>query len=102
MFCFRIENCSRLKDKIISDLAMLTDECDIMEEESDRLCDKLKKLSKKNVSLLQRVKRLACHAESRPPILSEAEECMMREMEGLRDHMKMTMMPRIINVSPVY
>lgn len=68
---------------------MLSDECDIIEEESEKLQGKLKTLSDKNAALLQQVRRLACCATSRPPILSEAEECMMREIEGLDNHMKL-------------
>ena len=80
---------------------MLTDDCDVIEEESDRLRDKLRSVSDKHAVLMQRVKMLACRAESRPPVLSEAEECMMREMEGLRDHMKI-MHSEILGVSSKY
>lgn len=99
-FC-RIENSCWLKEKIISDLATLTDGCDVIEEESDRLQVRLNEMTNRNTRLLQRVKKLACLAESRPPVLSEAEVCMMREMEGLRDNMK-RMYSAILNVSQVF
>ena len=89
---------NRLKEQIISDLVELRESRDIIQEESERLQDKMKRLSRQNKSLLQRVKRLACRVESRSPLISEAEECMMKEVEGVRDHIK-TMTLEILTVS---
>lgn len=77
-----------MKQKIIKDLVTLRDQCDIIDDKSENLQDKLKHCTTANRLLLERVKKLACRVEFRPPVLSEAEECMMREMEGLRDHVK--------------
>jgi len=41
-----------------------------------------------NVRLLGRAERLACKIRFLSPVLSEAEECMKNEMEGLAAHIK--------------
>lgn len=84
----RVALSNRKKEHIISEIAKLRDERDVIEEESEKLQAKMKKLLNRNKRLLQRVKKLACRVEVRPPVLSEAEECMMKEMEGLRDYVE--------------
>lgn len=60
----------------------------------------MKRLLERNKNLLQRVKRLACRVDSRSPLISEAEECMMKEVEGVHDHIK-RMALEILNVCTV-
>ena len=89
---------ARLKEQIFSDLLGLQEGCEDMGVMCDSLRDKVDQLSKKNTFLLQRVKRLACRVESRSPIISEAEECMMKEVEGVENHIK-TMAVEVFTVN---
>ena len=88
----------RLKEQIFSDLLGLQEGCEDVGVMCDSLRDKVDQLSGKNTILLQRVKRLACRVESRSPIISEAEECMMKEVEGVENHIK-TMAVELFNVN---
>ena len=93
----RVMSCRRLKQQMVSDLGTLREEKDIIQEESEKLEDKMKRLLARNKNLLDRAKRLACCVELRSPVLSEAEDCMGKEVEGVRDHIK-TMEAKITNV----
>ena len=53
-------------------------------------------IRKQNV-LMRRVEQIVYKVESRSPFLSEAEDCMMKELEGLEKHMK-TMLQRLTEV----
>lgn len=96
----RVMSCKRLKQQIVSDLVNLRESRDIIQEESEKLEDKMKRLLARNKNLLDRAKRLACYVELRSPVLSEAEDCMSKEVEGVRDHIK-TMELAIFNVGTV-
>ncbi len=84
----RVLNSRRLKEQIISDIVRLRDERDVIEEDCGALQDKVRRLAKRNVNLQDRVKRMACRVELRSPVLSEAEQCMMKELEGFSNHFK--------------
>ena len=81
-------NSLRLKEQIISDVAKLRDECDVVEEECGALQDKMRRLAKKNNILQGRVRKMACRMELSSPVLSEAELCMSEELVGFTNHFK--------------
>ena len=81
-------NLKRLKEQIISDITRLRDERDEIEEECGALQDKARRLAKRNTTLQDRAKRMVCKVELRSPVLSEAEQCMMKELEGFTNHFK--------------
>lgn len=83
----RIEISQRLKECLITETEKLKEERDIMEEETERLQHKLEGLVTKNKSLQKQAERLACLVKFQSGVLSEAEECMMKEMEGIKDHL---------------
>ena len=84
----RVELLQELKQEIISNSVKLRDEADIIKENSEELQDKLRDVVQTNVRLLGRAERLACKIRFLSPVLSEAEECMKNEMEGLATHIK--------------
>lgn len=98
---FRIEMLKRLKEQIITSSIELRDEADIIKEGSVELRDKLQNVMNTNAMLLKKAHMLACKVRFLSPVLSEAEECMKNEMEGLADHIK-AMKREVCRVSKVY
>ena len=68
-----------------------------MKERTDGIEYRLGELTKKQNVLMRRVEQIVYRVELKSPILSEAEECMMKELEGLEKHMK-TMLQKITEV----
>ena len=84
----RIQALKRLMEQVISNTVELTDEADIIKEKSEELQEKLAQIVETNVSLQRQADRLACRVQFLSPVFSEAEECMKKEMEGLRNHIE--------------
>lgn len=78
----------RLKEQIISDITRLRDERDELDDNCKTLQDKARRLAKRNAILQDRAKKMVCKVELRSPVFSEAEQCMMKELEGLTNHFK--------------
>lgn len=78
----------KLKEHVISNSVELMDEADIIVENSEKLQDKLTQIVETNVSLQKQADRIACRIQFLCPVFSEAEECMKKEMEGLKNHVR--------------
>ena len=96
-FLLRIERLSLQKEQIISDLEKIKDEAEEMRERTNGIEYQLDELTRKQNVLMRRVERIVYRVESKSPFLSEAEECMMKELEGLEKHMK-TMLQKLTEV----
>ena len=87
-FPIRIQALKKLMEQVISNTVELSDEADIIVENSEKLHDKLGEIAETNVSLQKQAYRLACKIQFLSPVFSEAEECMKKEMEGLTKHVQ--------------
>lgn len=76
------------KEQIISDVVQLRVDAEITQEESERLQHKIEDLSLKHKKLQKRAEKLAFKVRYQSPVFSEAEECMHKEMDGLKRHSK--------------
>ena len=76
------------KEQIISDLECLKDETEDLREKTNDIEFKLDSLIKKQNVLTKHVEQIIYRVESKSPHLSEAEECMRTELEGLQKHIK--------------
>lgn len=85
------------KEQIIGDLENIKDEAEEMRDRTDGIKYRLDTLSMKQNMLMKRVERIVYRVESKSPFISEAEECMMKELEGLEKHMK-TMSQKLTEV----
>ncbi len=75
------------KEKLISNIVQLRDERDIVEEESEKLQERIEFVLKRNKILRMRAERLACQVASRSLVFSEAEESMKEELGKLQKRM---------------
>ncbi len=91
----------RLKEQIITCSVELRDNADIIREDSDDLREKLRDIIERNARLLGKAERLACKIRFLSPVLSEAEECMKNEMEGIHTHIQQ-MTREVHRVSIIY
>lgn len=92
-----MERLSRQKQQIISELVSLKDEAEELRERTNGIEYKLIGLMKKQKVLMKCVEQIIYRVESKSPHLSEAEELMRTELEGLQKHIK-TMSQKLIEV----
>ena len=59
-----------------------------MKEGTENIEFKLDQMMGMQKILMKRVEQIVYRVESKSPFLSEAEECMKSELEGLEKHMK--------------
>lgn len=78
----------------------LKDNAEEINETTDAMKSKLEDLTKKHEILMKSMEQIAYRVESKSPHLSEAEECMRTELEGLQKHVKV-MSQKIIEVHRV-
>ena len=76
------------REQIISELVKLRDETEEVREKTESIEFNLDTLMEKQKVLMKRVEQIVYRVESKSPFLSEAEECMKTELEGLEKHMK--------------
>lgn len=76
------------KQTIISESVSIEDKVEALESENENLSTKLVSVKEKLVTLDSRLTRLVCLLESQSEVLSQAEECMGYEIEGLTSHMQ--------------
>ena len=67
-------------------------------ENAEELEYRLMELAKKHQELMLRVQRVVFRVESQSPVVSEAENCMMDELEGLNNHLERRMNRRLTEV----
>ena len=93
----RVERLSLQKEQIISELVCLKDEAEELREKTNDIEFKLDGLMKKQKILMKCVEQIIYRVESKSPHLSEAEELMRTELEGLQKHIKV-MSQKLIEV----
>lgn len=96
-YILRIERLCLQKEQIISDHEKIKDEAEEMRDRTNGIEYRLGELVRKQNLLMRRVEQIVYRVESRSPFLSEAEECMVKELEGLEKHMK-TMLQKLAEV----
>ena len=93
----RVERLSLQKQQIISELENLKDEAEDLRDRTNGIEFKLDGLMKKQKIFTKRVEQILYRVESKSLHLSEAEECMRTELEGLQKHIKV-MSQKLIEV----
>ena len=93
----RVERLSLQKQQVISELVRLKDEAEELREKTNDIEYKLDSLMKKQKLLMKSVEQIVYRVESKSPHLSEAEELMKTELEGLQKHIKV-MSQKLIEV----
>ena len=86
-FC-RIETLAERKQRFVSEKIHIEDKIEELETENGKLEEDLKTVKDNFMSLERRVERLICRVEGQSPVLSQAEEWMRDEIEGLNSHMQ--------------
>ena len=96
-----MERLSLQKEQVISELVRLKDEAEELRVKTSDIEYKLESLMKNQKLLMKSVEQIIYRVESKSPHLSEAEECMKTELEGLQKHIKV-MSQKLIEVYTVY
>ena len=97
MFC-RVERLSQQKQQIISDLENIKDKVEDLKERTSEIECNVDVLLQKQKELMKDVERIVYRVESKSPFISEAENCMRTELEGVQRHMSV-MAQRLIEVN---
>ena len=82
----RVERLSQQKQQIISDLEKIKDEVEDLKEKTNGIEYNLDALLEKQKHLTRRVEQVVYRVESKSPFMSEAENCMRTELEGVLRH----------------
>lgn len=96
-FC-RIQILVRQKQILLSALLKLQEETEEIKTYTEDLGDKLISLAETHKNLMLRVQQVMYRVESQSPVISEAENCMLEELEGLKNHLDGRMERRKIEV----
>ena len=93
----RAERLCQQKQQIVSDLENIKDEAEDLRNRTDYIDSRLDEATRNQRVLMKRVEQIIYRVESKSPFLSEAEECMKTELEGLQKHIKV-MSQRLVEV----
>ena len=93
-----IDKLVRQRQYLISSMERLIEVTTEVTENAEELEYRLMELAKKHQELMLRVQRVVFRVESQSPVVSEAENCMMDELEGLNNHLERRMNRRLTEV----